>query len=128
VDYTGGGAGRTGLLLINADLAFFDAAGGSTLGDFSQGYSRVIRLGAHRPRRRLHSSAAHKSAVRSSRRQRKNSRHELVEKRAGLHEDREVPASLDRDECPCRFELLAVGAGRRVLPGGRDGDANKKQE
>ena len=30
--------------------------------------------------------------------------------------------------CPCRFELLAVGAGRRILPGGRDGDANKKQE
>src|SRR4029453_874652 len=28
--------------------------------------------------------------------------------------------------CPCRFEHLAVGAGRRSLPGGRD--ANKKQE
>src|SRR5258708_7102883 len=37
--------------------------------------------------------------VTSSRRQRKNSRHELVEKRAGLHEHREVPASLDRNEC-----------------------------
>ena len=30
--------------------------------------------------------------------------------------------------CPCCFELLAVGAGRRILPGGRDGDGNKKQE
>jgi hypothetical protein len=37
--------------------------------------------------------------LRSSRRQRKNSRHELVEKRAGLHKHREVAASLDRDEC-----------------------------
>ena len=38
-------------------------------------------------------------AARSSRRERKNSRHELVEKRAGLHEYCEVPASLDRNEC-----------------------------
>src|SRR6185436_15115003 len=35
----------------------------------------------------------------SSRRQRTNSRHELVDKRAGLHEHREVSASLDRNEC-----------------------------
>jgi hypothetical protein len=31
-------------------------------------------------------------------------------------------------EPPCRFELLGVGAGRRISPGGRGGDANKKQE
>jgi len=37
--------------------------------------------------------------VRSPRRQRQNSRLELVEKRAGLHEHGKVPASLYRDEC-----------------------------
>jgi hypothetical protein len=36
--------------------------------------------------------------LRSSRRQRKKSRHKVVEKRAGLHKHREVPASIDRDE------------------------------
>src|SRR4029079_7975885 len=36
--------------------------------------------------------------VRSSRRQRTNSRHQLVDKRAGLHEHGEVPASVDRNE------------------------------
>jgi hypothetical protein len=29
---------------------------------------------------------------------------------------------------PCRFKLLGVGAGRRILRGRRDGDANEEQE
>ena len=36
-----------------------------------------------------------------------------------------VPRAQER---PCRFELLGVGAGRRILPRGRGGDANEKQE
>jgi hypothetical protein len=36
-----------------------------------------------------------------------------------------VPRAQDR---PRRFELLGVGAGRGILPGGRGGDANKEQE
>ena len=66
---------------------------------------------------RVDSYAAPSDSRRSLRRQRKNSRHELIEKRAGLHKHRKVSASLDRDE-RLRWRPDGIDEGVRETPGG----------